>query len=100
MVTDTFLYLYTCNCIQGASHLAPLKLRCTVWQYKQVQNRFCYCYHWSLKIGRAVEGYSHMAFHLKQKKWTGLVGRNHMKMMCFGTGEKAHNIREVIEHRI
>lgn len=92
MMTDTFLYLYTCNCIQGASHLslqlAPLRLRCTVWQYKQVQNRFCYCYHWSLKIGRTVGGYSHIAFHLKQKKWTGLVERNHMKMVWYGAGER------------
>jgi hypothetical protein len=109
MVTGTFLYLYTNNFIQGRSNQIALiwhsnwcysKLHCTVWQYKQVQNKVCFCYHWSLKIGTAVGGYSHMVFYLKQKKWTGLVERNHMKMVWYGSGERERNIREVTECRM
>jgi hypothetical protein len=40
---------------------------------------------------RAIEVLSQTVYHLRQKKWTGLIERKHMKMVCYESGERERN---------
>jgi hypothetical protein len=58
-----------------------LKLGCTLEQSQQVRSTICFCVCWRLATETAGEALNKMSLHPTEKKTTGLVERNLVRMV-------------------